>query len=155
MRYATYGYGSCFPTNEILQINQLRAETEMLNEVDSEGSDEDSSPGAVHPYPDQVDHHGFVLGYSSTNVDLRKMHPLPSQIPFLWQVYQENVEPLVKILHVPSMNKTIRALRSNMHDISPGVEALMFSIYYASITSMEDEEVRFSLSLLNCYLKIM
>lgn len=124
------------------EINQLRAETEMLNEVDSEGSDEDSSPGAVHPYPDQVDHHGFVLGYSSTNVDLRKMHPLPSQIPFLWQVYQENVEPLVKILHVPSMNKTIRALRSNMHDISPGVEALMFSIYYASITSMEDEEVR-------------
>ncbi|XXH06184.1 hypothetical protein Hte_012630 [Hypoxylon texense] len=125
------------------EINRLRTESEMLSDEDSEGgSDDGSSPSTLNPYPDQVDHHGFVLGYSSSNVDLRKLHPLPSQIPFIWQVYQENVDPLVKILHVPSMNKTIRELRSNMNDISPGLEALMFAIYYASITSMEEEEVK-------------
>lgn len=125
------------------EISRLRTETEMLSDEDSEGgSDDGSSPSTLNPYPDQVDHHGFVLGYSSSNVDLRKLHPLPSQIPFIWQVYQENVDPLVKILHVPSMNKTIRELRSNMNDISPGMEALMFAIYYASITSMEEEEVK-------------
>ncbi|KAI1374349.1 fungal-specific transcription factor domain-containing protein [Hypoxylon crocopeplum] len=124
------------------EINLLRSETEMLSDEDSEGSDDGSSPVAFNPYSDQVDHHGFVLGYSSSNVDLRKLHPLPSQIPFIWQVYQENVDPLVKILHVPTMEKTTRELRSNMNDISPGMEALMFAIYYASITSMEEEEVR-------------
>ncbi|KAI1772142.1 fungal-specific transcription factor domain-containing protein [Hypoxylon cercidicola] len=125
------------------EINRLRTETEMLSDEDSDGGSEDgSSPSTLNPYSDQVDHHGFVLGYSSSNVDLRKLHPLPSQIPFIWQVYQENVDPLVKILHVPSMNKTIRELRSNMNDISPGLEALMFAIYYASITSMEEEEVK-------------
>ncbi|KAI5865687.1 fungal-specific transcription factor domain-containing protein [Durotheca rogersii] len=124
------------------EINLLRTETEMLSDEDSEVSDDDGSPAAFNPYSYQTDHHGFVLGYSSSNVDLRKLHPLPSQIPFIWQVYQENVDPLVKILHVPSMNKIIRELRSNMNDISPGIEALMFAIYYASITSMEEEEVK-------------
>ncbi|KAI0879823.1 fungal-specific transcription factor domain-containing protein [Annulohypoxylon maeteangense] len=124
------------------EINQLRTETEQLSDEDTDGSDDGSSPGIFNPYPDQVDHHGFVLGYSSSNVDLRKLHPLPSQIPFIWQVYQENVDPLVKILHVPSTNKIIRELRSNMNDISPGMEALMFAIYYASITSMGDDEVK-------------
>ncbi|OTA90716.1 hypothetical protein M434DRAFT_397806 [Hypoxylon sp. CO27-5] len=124
------------------EINRLRSETEMLSDEDSEGSDDGSSPGTLNPYPDQIDHHGFVLGYSSSDVDLRKLHPLPSQIPFIWQVYQENVDPLVKILHVPSMSKIIRELRSNMNEISPGMEALMFAIYYASITSMEEDEVK-------------
>ncbi|KAI1804254.1 fungal-specific transcription factor domain-containing protein [Daldinia bambusicola] len=124
------------------ELNQLRTETEMLTDDDSDASDDGSSPGLLHPPPDLADHHGFVLGYSSSNVDLRKLHPLPSQIPFFWQVYQENVDPLVKILHVPSMNKIIRELRSNMDNISPGMEALMFAIYYASITSMEDNEVK-------------
>lgn len=124
------------------EISRLRSETEMLTDEDSEGSEDGSSPGSYNPYPGQVDHHGFVLGYSSSNVDLRKLHPLPSQIPFIWQVYQENVDPLVKILHVPTMSKTIRELRSNMNSISPGMEALMFAIYYASITSMEDTEVK-------------
>ncbi|KAI2604646.1 fungal-specific transcription factor domain-containing protein [Hypoxylon sp. NC1633] len=124
------------------EINQLRTETQMLTDEDSEYSDDGSSPSSFNPYGDQVDHHGFVLGYSSSNVDLRRMHPLPSQIPFMWQVYQENVDPLVKILHVPTMNKIIRDLRSNMNGISPGMEALMFAIYYAAITSMEEEEVK-------------
>ncbi|KAI1655330.1 fungal-specific transcription factor domain-containing protein [Daldinia decipiens] len=124
------------------ELNQLRTESEMLIDDDSEPSDDGSSPDSLHPRPDSIDHHGFVLGYSSSNVDLRKLHPLPSQIPFFWQVYQENVDPLVKILHVPSMNKIIRELRSNMDGISPGMEALMFAIYYASITSMEENEVK-------------
>ncbi|KAI1138012.1 fungal-specific transcription factor domain-containing protein [Hypoxylon sp. FL0543] len=134
------------------EINRLRSETEMLSDEDSEGSDDGSSPGIQNPYPDQVDHHGFVLGYSSSDVDLRKLHPLPSQIPFIWQVYQENVDPLVKILHVPSMSKIIRELRSNMNEISPGMEALMFAIYYASITSMEEEEVKVNFGAEKCQL---
>ncbi|KAI0002842.1 fungal-specific transcription factor domain-containing protein [Xylariaceae sp. FL0662B] len=124
------------------EINQLRAETERLTDEDSEDSDDGSIPGTINQYSDGTDHHGFVLGYSSSNVDLRELHPLPSQIPFIWQVFIENVDPLVKILHVPSMDKIIRELRSNMQDISPGLEALMFSIYYAAITSMEDAEVK-------------
>ena len=125
------------------QINELRNETQKLTDEDSEFSDEEPelSKSVHHSYGEAGDHHGFVLGYMSSDVDLSKLHPLPSQIPFVWQVYCENVDPLVKILHVPTMDKTIRQYRNNLNNLSRGMEALMFSIYYAAITSLEDDEV--------------
>ena len=139
-----------FPVAKIClqQINELRAETETLTDNESEVSDDEPSPGRSvhHTYGEAGDHHGFVLGYMSSDVDLSKLHPLPSQIPFVWQVYCENVDPLVKILHVPTMSKIIRNWRDNMNNLSPGMEALMFSIYYASITSLEEDEVAVALS---------
>jgi len=87
------------------------------------------------------DHHAFLLGYRSADVDLRPPHPLPSQIPYIWQVFQENVDPLVKILHIPTMNKLIREIRTDLDNLTPSTEALMFSIYYSAITSLEDEDV--------------
>lgn len=126
------------------QIDQLRAETQRLTDEESDISgDEGSSPATIRSNKEPVvDHHAFVLGYRSADVDLRKLHPLPSQIPFIWQVYTENVDPLVKILHIPTMNNIIRKLRTDLDSLSPPLEALMFSIYYAAITSMEDDEVR-------------
>lgn len=91
-----------------------------------------------------MDHHSFILGYRSCDVDLRQCHPLPSHIPFLWSVYQENVEPLIKVLHVPSMEVIFRDARKNNDKLNPGNQALVFAIYYAAVTSLEPEEVRYS-----------
>jgi hypothetical protein len=74
----------------------------------------------------------------------------------MWQIYQENVDPVLKILHVPSMEQLIRERRACLGSISPSTEALLFSIYYAAVASMEEEEVTRSLGaekslLLNQY----
>jgi len=43
---------------------------------------------------------------------------------------------------MPTITKLVRHLRaSDMTSLSPANEALMFSIYYAAITSMEEEDV--------------
>ncbi|KAJ1330831.1 proline utilization trans-activator [Microdochium nivale] len=126
------------------EINELRAQTQQLSDHDTDFSDTDETPEA-HSYGEHGDHHGFVLGYKSSDVDLSKLHPPQTQIPFIWQVYVDNVDPLIKILHVPTMSKTIRELRTHMEDLSPGMEALLFSIYYAAVTSMEPDEVLSSL----------
>ena len=74
--------------------------------------------------------------------DLRDFHPLPSQIPFLLDVFSENVNSLVQIVHMPTITKMFRDLRgSGMTRCTPANQALMFSIYYAAITSMEDDDV--------------
>lgn len=112
----------------------------MTDEATEDSEDEgtpDGSPGAAA----KVDHHAFILGYRSSDVDLRKCHPLPSHVPFLWSVYQENVEPLIKMLHIPTMEPIIRDARKNHDQLSPGNQALVFAIYYAAITSLEPEEV--------------
>jgi hypothetical protein len=108
---------------------------------ETDDSDDAESPHDVSIALEHGDHHGFILGYRSSDVDLKKLHPLPSQLPFIWQIYVENVDPLVKILHVPTMTQTIREATTNLKDISASLEALLFSIYFAAITSMEPEDV--------------
>ncbi|KAI1350790.1 fungal-specific transcription factor domain-containing protein [Xylaria sp. FL0043] len=124
------------------EIEALRSETQRLTDESEESSGDEDSPVTADLRTDShIDHHGFIFGYSSSNVDLRSLHPLPSQVGFYWQVYMENVDPIIKLLHIPTMTKTIKALRSDMSTMTPGVEALMFSIYFAAITSMEHDEV--------------
>jgi hypothetical protein len=74
--------------------------------------------------------------------DLSEFHPLPSQIPFLLDVYSENINVLFSIIHVPTVTKMIRELRNDMTSLTPANEALMFAIYYSAITSMEEDDVR-------------
>lgn len=81
------------------------------------------------------------MGYSSTDVNLQGLHPLPSQIPYYWQLFLENVHPLVMILHPPTMNTIIREAQNDPKSLSKSTEALMFSIYFATITSMNTAEV--------------
>ena len=70
------------------------------------------------------------------------LHPLPSQVPFLLDVYAENVNIVVQVVHLPTVSKMIRDMRSrSTSDIVPANEALLFSIYYAAIASMEEDDV--------------
>ncbi|KAI0872634.1 fungal-specific transcription factor domain-containing protein [Hypoxylon argillaceum] len=134
---------NAFWTKITEEIEALRSETQRLTDDSSDSSSDEGSPILVSPQTDQhIDHHGFIFGYSSSNVDLRSLHPLPSQMLFYWQVYMENVDPIVKLLHVPTTTKIIKELRGDISTVSPGVEALLFSIYFAAITSMEAEEVK-------------
>jgi hypothetical protein len=71
----------------------------------SDEEEDGSSPGdSVATTADSLDHHCFLLGYSSSKVELRDFHPLPSQIPFYWETYKENVDPLCKVWLVSSLN---------------------------------------------------
>ncbi|KAK3936404.1 fungal-specific transcription factor domain-containing protein [Diplogelasinospora grovesii] len=138
-RYVSSGFWS--KIND--ELDEIRQETQKYTDDESDESDAEASPESAQAQDKSTpDHHSFIFGYRSADVDLRPLHPLPSQIPFIWQVYQENVDPILKILHVPSMNKMIRKLRTNMDSLTPSTEALMFSIYYAAITSLDEEEVK-------------
>ncbi len=110
------------------QLDELRKESQALTDDDSDLSDLDATPESADHYKALIDHQSFIFGYRSADVDLRPLHPLPSQIPFIWQVYQENVDPILKIVHVPTMGKTIKQLRPQPRWAHPSTEALMFSI---------------------------
>ncbi|KAL2270776.1 hypothetical protein VTJ83DRAFT_147 [Remersonia thermophila] len=123
------------------ELDELRKASQNLTSEESEESDVEGSPQS----PDTArgtDYPAFIFGYRSASVDLRPLHPLPSQIPFIWQVYQENVDPVLKVVHVPSMTHNIKRLIHNLDDLTPSMEALMFAIYYAAITSLDEEEVK-------------
>jgi hypothetical protein len=71
---------------------------------------------------------------------LRVIHPDPILILRLWQTFLDNVNPLTKILHVPTVQKELFDAGSSIENLSKSMEALMFSIYATAITSMSKEE---------------
>ena len=87
----------------------------------------------------------FQHNLNLSDSDLSKLRPLPSQIPFLLNVYSENIHVFMRIVDIPAITDMIRDLRGNKGtELTPANEALMFSIYYATVTSMEEDEVSFS-----------
>jgi hypothetical protein len=126
----------------------LKIDTRGLAGDDSDSSDDESSPGMSPPSVENTrtssERQAFLFGLNLTSpdIDLRKFHPLPSQIPFLLDVFDENVNYFIRIVHVPTMANVVRNWRnSGMTNLTPGNEALLFSIYFATISSMEEDDV--------------
>jgi hypothetical protein len=78
----------------------------------------------------------LLFGSRNTAVDISTLHPNPVQIFRLWQLYLENVNPLLKVTHTPSLQARIIEAAGNISKISPTLEALMFSIYCMSIQNL-------------------
>lgn len=118
----------------------LSNEVEDLKGILNQSSDEDDvgSPGS-NPNPGTV-HQGWLFGYSSQSIDMLNLHPLPSQIELYWELYKDRVDPLVKVLHIPTLEPTVLSAASRLSNLSKGFEALLFTIYYGTVTSLNAED---------------
>ena len=85
--------------------------------------------------------YNFLLRNTSAAHQWEDLHPLPLQMLFLWQVYMDNVDLFMKVLHVPTMTKVIRELSGSYHSLGPSMQALVVVIPLAAVMSIEDEEV--------------
>ncbi|KAH8422302.1 uncharacterized protein LDX57_000060 [Aspergillus melleus] len=143
-RYVSSGFWS--RVND--EIDGLKIDGEHLNFEDYGTSEDESSPGKP-PSTQELertpsDRHAFLFRHNlnPSAVDLRELHPLPSQTPYFLDVFSENVNSIVRIVHGPTVAKMMRDLRGQpMSSLTPSNEALMFAIYYATITSLEEEEI--------------
>ncbi|KAI5866539.1 hypothetical protein GGS23DRAFT_276103 [Durotheca rogersii] len=82
----------------------------------------------------------LILGSRKTAANLSHLHPEPIQIFRLWQVYLDNVNPLIKVIHPPSTQGRIIEAMGNLRQISPPFEALLFSIYSMAVLSLSEED---------------
>ena len=82
----------------------------------------------------------FVLGLTPSSTAVQHLHPAPDNIFKLWQVFLDNVNPLTKIIHYPSLQEKLVRASTNLENIPRGLEALMFSIYYSAAGSLDETE---------------
>ena len=82
----------------------------------------------------------LLFGSRETAVDVSTLHPEQVQIFRLWQIYIDNVNPLLKVTHTPTLQARIIEAASNVASIKPTLAALMFSIYCISILSLGEDE---------------
>ncbi|KGO78399.1 Transcription factor, fungi [Penicillium italicum] len=143
-RYVSSGFWS--RVND--ELDGIRADTRGLPVGGPDTSDDEASPDMT-PSTQELDRtpaerHGFLFGHnlSPFSPNLTELHPLPSQIPFLLDVFSENVNIIFRIVHLPTVKNMVRDWRAReMKGLTPANEALMFAIYYAAVTSMEEEDI--------------
>ena len=82
----------------------------------------------------------LLFGWRKTAVDISTLQPEPAQIFRLWQLYLENVNPLLMVTHTPSLQGRIIDAASDVLNIGSTLEALMFSIYCMSISSLAEDD---------------
>lgn len=82
----------------------------------------------------------LLFGLRRKAVELSTLHPEPVQLFRLWQIYLNNVDPLLKVTHTPSLQSRLIEAASNLSGISPTLEALMFGIYSIAIMSLTTAE---------------
>ncbi|KAF2102921.1 hypothetical protein NA57DRAFT_14135, partial [Rhizodiscina lignyota] len=68
------------------------------------------------------------------------LHPPSSQILEYWQIFTVNIDPVTKVLHVPSFGSHIMEAKLNLQALDVGLEALMFAVYFAAVTSLTPSE---------------
>lgn len=84
---------------------------------------------------------GFPFVVGGTPASVTAAHPTAIMIFQLWQIYISNVNPLLKITHTPTVQALIISASANPAKIPKDLEALMFAIYFAAITSLTEDEV--------------
>ncbi|OQU93565.1 Fungal specific transcription factor domain-containing protein [Cladophialophora immunda] len=92
-----------------------------------------SPPVTNHP----TQHRAPVFESTTRSEDLHQLHPAGNNVFALWQVFVENVDPVFKILHVPTTQRQILKASQDPTQIPSAFESLMFAIYYAAITSTQ------------------
>ncbi|KAJ5357487.1 hypothetical protein N7541_004645 [Penicillium brevicompactum] len=112
--------------------NELPNASDVLGDV----SDTDSDDLAQ-----DVDDEYAILSPSTTRKVLAELHPTPLHIFKLWQAFLENVNPLTKVIHVPTLQQQILEAMSDLPRASKELEALMFAIYCIALVSMEQSDV--------------
>lgn len=129
--------------------------TNLPQNPDSDGDDDDNdSPDLAdsviknawdRTYRDEFLHntnHHLLFGSPGGKVDLATLHPEQAKIFRLWQLYLDNVNPLLKVTHTPTLQSRIVDAFADLSALEPSLEALLFSIYCTSVLSLTDEQCR-------------
>ena len=112
----------------------------MRDILDDPTDDEDDYPSPDSNSMASINNQGFIFSFNSSVLSLRDFHPPLEQIPKYWEMYKENVDPLIKIFHRPYTEKIMLEASQDLDHVSKPLEVMMFAIYFAVVTSVSAEE---------------
>ncbi len=107
-------------------------------EEDSDDSGPESMTLVGHPA--SVFGADLLLGANLPGVDISSLWPEPSQAFSLWQTYLERVNPLTKIIHVPSLQPYMMHVAHGARNLPNAMATLMLSIFLMAVVSLTPHE---------------
>ncbi|KAJ5718377.1 C6 transcription factor [Penicillium malachiteum] len=120
--------------DESLFMQLLERESELRSAIDSPAS----SDGSLR-LSSSFD---GLISKPQGSTDITSLYPSRGQARQLWQIYLNNVDALIKILHVPSIQPVIFAAINKPKDTVADLNALIFAIFFAAVTTLSSEETQ-------------
>ncbi|KAG8627403.1 hypothetical protein KVT40_004886 [Elsinoe batatas] len=80
----------------------------------------------------------LLFGTPIITSDLSTYHPEQMHIFRLWQIYLDNVDPMIKVTHTLTLQPRIINAALHLRNVAPPLEALMFGMYCMAVSSMPD-----------------
>ncbi|TLS31277.1 hypothetical protein PpBr36_03208 [Pyricularia pennisetigena] len=115
--------------------DELRAMRDIIDNDESTPEDESSDYMTPDTNADLVFGGDVAQGAGST----MELQPSPGHIFRLWQVFLDRVNPLIKLVHVPSLQPYLVEATAGA-PLPKNIEALLFSIYTLAVVSLSDAE---------------
>ncbi|OQE12736.1 hypothetical protein PENFLA_c064G08234 [Penicillium flavigenum] len=83
---------------------------------------------------------GLFTNRLSPQLDIQELYPSQWQAVLLWQTFLSCVEPLVKVIHVPTAQSRIFAAINRPESVRADVRALLFAICFAATTTFLSDD---------------
>ncbi|KAJ5849784.1 hypothetical protein N7455_009640 [Penicillium solitum] len=119
--------------NEVLFSRVLEKESELQSAIDTPASTNNSEASPIIGFDG-------LISNPQLAADAISLFPSRGQATHLWQVFLNNVDVLLKVLHIPTTQPAVFAAINNPKAASKDLNALLFSIYFAAVTSLRQAD---------------
>ncbi|KAI2643489.1 fungal-specific transcription factor domain-containing protein [Xylaria nigripes] len=103
--------------------------------------DDERNEDYYSPADSQTPEHNMTLLLSDgSDKNPEYYRPSPAHAFFLWHIFLERVNPLTKVIHVPSLQPKLVEATTDPSSIPKNIDALLFSIYALAITALNEKE---------------
>ncbi|KAJ5380828.1 uncharacterized protein N7496_003256 [Penicillium cataractarum] len=109
-----------------------------IQQISADEDDDSMTPDSVSTkaiLPDPL-----TGGFLGCQQSILHCHPSHTDAMKLWKTHAENVEPICKVLHIPSTGKMVESVSQRPEIASKADECLLFSIYHCAVFSISEEE---------------
>ncbi|KAL6229910.1 hypothetical protein BDW75DRAFT_234842 [Aspergillus navahoensis] len=128
------------PVHDDGETEVQRCLIEELQDILDHSSSEDDDYPFPEPSSYSTMHDGMLFGFYSLAHSLQSFHPPPGKVPVLWDIYAENVKPLLPVVYGPAAQQLFAVASRNLDTLDKNNEALVLAMYFAAIVSMSAEQ---------------
>lgn len=102
------------------------------------GTPSTGTGGSRKPPPLKVD--GILTNPLLAQVDFKALYPDRYQATLLWQTFLGRVDPVIKVLHIPTTQPRIFAAINRPDAVRPDVHCLLFAIFFGATTALLSDD---------------
>lgn len=121
--------------DEPLLSRVIEKEHELQSAI---GTPNTQTGGSGKPPPLRMD--GMLINPLLKQLDFKALYPDRYQATQLWQTFLCRVEPVIKVLHVPTTEPRIFAAINRPDSVKPDIHCLLFAVYFAATTAMLSDD---------------